>query len=423
MKLLISVICIFISIVCFSQNHNVGIRFRELKLEQAIDKAKQENKKIFVDVFTKWCGPCKHLAKNIFSKEEAGSYFNRHFICIKVDAEESSYGEKLVSQFKIRSYPTLLVLDKNGKLLDKHSGAPSSVEGLISIVAGTIDENESIDNYIKQYKLGVKTQDIYRKIILKSIPISYKQKVNIQGTPINQDFVRETYLEYIKKFSIKSRNSSTDLGFVRMFYEITPLSDLEYILNHYSEFRYKCSARDMLGVIKPFFEKELLRHKNDRSMYNQIIEDWFEKYPVFFQDLVSVGITSPRERYMYYYDMYYFLNRDDYYNFKTSFDLYLNLIDKTSGAYHTIMQQALDKLNQRNDTLAISLGLSIAKDYYRNVPCPISKYNLGLFKIKFGEAKEGKELLTQLRKSLAENERGTVIVNMIDSCLLNNKHK
>ena len=54
-----------------AQENNKGIVFAEgLSWETVLQKAKQENKYIFMDCYTTWCGPCKMLAKNVFPREE-----------------------------------------------------------------------------------------------------------------------------------------------------------------------------------------------------------------------------------------------------------------------------------------------------------------------------------------------------------------
>ena len=48
--------------------------------EEAIEMANQEEKIIFVDAFTTWCGPCKRMSKLVFTDESVGQFYNRHFI-------------------------------------------------------------------------------------------------------------------------------------------------------------------------------------------------------------------------------------------------------------------------------------------------------------------------------------------------------
>ena len=48
--------------------------------EEALQKAKQENKLIFVDLYTTWCGPCKKMAAETFPQQAVGDYFNKNFV-------------------------------------------------------------------------------------------------------------------------------------------------------------------------------------------------------------------------------------------------------------------------------------------------------------------------------------------------------
>lgn len=80
-------------------------------------KAKAENKYIFMDAFTTWCGPCRYMATNIFPMEKVGNFFNDKFINVKVqldttqnDAEEvkSWYadGHDIMKKYKVQAFPT-----------------------------------------------------------------------------------------------------------------------------------------------------------------------------------------------------------------------------------------------------------------------------------------------------------------------------
>ncbi len=91
-----------------------GIKFQQLSWKDAMAKAKKENKLIFIDVYTSWCGPCKLLKKNTFPDKTLGAYFNKNFINIAIDAEEGEWVQ-FAEQNAVRGYPTLLIMDKNGK--------------------------------------------------------------------------------------------------------------------------------------------------------------------------------------------------------------------------------------------------------------------------------------------------------------------
>lgn len=48
---------------------------------------KKEPKKVLVDVYTSWCGPCKMMNKTTFSDPDVVKYINEHYYAIKFDAE------------------------------------------------------------------------------------------------------------------------------------------------------------------------------------------------------------------------------------------------------------------------------------------------------------------------------------------------
>jgi len=112
-----------------------GISFNELTLEKAKAEAKKKKKKIFIDVYTTWCGPCKEMAKTTFTDTELGKLFNGKFVNVKMDAENDADGSLISSTYKVTAYPTLLFLDENGKLIKKLVGKQSK-EKLIQVANG-----------------------------------------------------------------------------------------------------------------------------------------------------------------------------------------------------------------------------------------------------------------------------------------------
>lgn len=56
--------------------------------DEAIEASKKNPKKIFIDVYTDWCGWCKRMDANTFSKAEVAAYLNKNFYPVKFDAEQ-----------------------------------------------------------------------------------------------------------------------------------------------------------------------------------------------------------------------------------------------------------------------------------------------------------------------------------------------
>ena len=97
-------------------NEETGIRFVEPSWSKVLEEAKKQDKLIFLDAYTTWCGPCKLLKSKTFTDEKAGKFFNDNFINVAFDMEAGD-GVKLAEKYNVNAYPTLLILDKNGKIV------------------------------------------------------------------------------------------------------------------------------------------------------------------------------------------------------------------------------------------------------------------------------------------------------------------
>lgn len=99
----------------------VGTQFFKGTFAQALAKAKKENKKLMVDCYTLWCGPCRHMAKNVFPDENLGKYLNANFVCIQLDMEHGE-GPELNKTFNVEAYPTFIFFDAEGKEMNRFEG-------------------------------------------------------------------------------------------------------------------------------------------------------------------------------------------------------------------------------------------------------------------------------------------------------------
>ena len=158
------------------QAQDKGVHFEhELSWTAIQAKAKAENKYIFMDCFTTWCGPCKYMSSSIFPQEDCGNYFNDKFVSVKVqldttakdnDAVKSWYqdGHNLAKQYNVRAYPTFLVFAPDGHVVHRIVGGNSDVKGFVARVQDAFDPNKQYYTLLEQYRGGKKDSGFLRRM-------------------------------------------------------------------------------------------------------------------------------------------------------------------------------------------------------------------------------------------------------------------
>lgn len=126
------------------QKKNHGTVFHEIGLEEAMKKAKEEGKKVFIDCYTQSCGPCKQMIKKVFPQKACGEYFNSNFICLKKDMEKDEPDVNYLNEkYDINIFPTYLILDTDSTLISNVSGAILDPGRFIETIKSSIAENEA----------------------------------------------------------------------------------------------------------------------------------------------------------------------------------------------------------------------------------------------------------------------------------------
>lgn len=110
------ILCLFLPSIGVSQ-----IQFSSDSWSNILERSRSEKKAIFVDVHTKWCAPCRKMARTTFMDVELGEYMNTHFINVKWDAEGAKYGA-LSKKHKIGTFPTIMFLSHDGTVHKKIVG-------------------------------------------------------------------------------------------------------------------------------------------------------------------------------------------------------------------------------------------------------------------------------------------------------------
>ena len=139
-KITIGLIAIFaFSLTAIAQEINW------VTMDEALELQKKEPRKIFMDAYTTWCGPCKMLDKNTFHNADVVEYVNKHYYAVKFNAEGNSavtykgktYGNPNYDATKanrrnsahdfarvlaVQAYPTMIFFDEEGNTISPVTG-------------------------------------------------------------------------------------------------------------------------------------------------------------------------------------------------------------------------------------------------------------------------------------------------------------
>lgn len=176
------IVIFLFSIAINSTTIGQGINFFHGTWEEAKELAAAEQKLIFVDAYAKWCGPCKRMAKTVFTQAEVGDYFNENFINLKIDMEEGM-GLTFRNDYPVRAYPTLMFIDEKGEMVKKVVGGKQK-DDFLNLGKSIIASFDRSGDYAELYEKGDRSYDLV---------LNYIKALNQAGKPslmIANDFIR-----------------------------------------------------------------------------------------------------------------------------------------------------------------------------------------------------------------------------------------
>lgn len=160
MKKISLILLVLFSVISFGQ----GMKFEENKsFKDLLAIAKKENRLLFVDAYTTWCGPCKMMAKNVFPEETVGNFYNANFINSKIDMEKGE-GIDLAKQYNVRAYPTYLFINGDGELIHRVTSY-FPPEEFIAVGKDAVDPAKQMGALKKKFEAGNKDPEFLKSII------------------------------------------------------------------------------------------------------------------------------------------------------------------------------------------------------------------------------------------------------------------
>jgi len=181
---------------------------------EALAIASSEDKSIFIDFYTTWCAPCKELDKLIFQNDSIAQILGKDFILLKYDAENDSVFH-LSKKHHVSSYPTGIILNKEGYVLNRKYGFPG--EGFAALSKNVLEfTKESIElNAKNEIVKGYSNMTDASKY--PSFYVDYVNRTNTKIDPLEvneylntaQDVFSEEYFSTLIYFA---RNASNEVA-------------------------------------------------------------------------------------------------------------------------------------------------------------------------------------------------------------------
>ncbi len=297
----------------FSQNRSIF--FIDKPFSELMTMAKNQNKMIFVDAYTSWCGPCKWMAANMFTKDSVADYYNKTFICAHFDMEKGE-GPELAKTFQVMAYPTLLFINANGELVHKRVGAAQQARDYIRMGMDALTPGEGFVACLKKFQDGNRDPEFMLKYLDRLegayMPVNEPLTLYFSGIKETELLKRPNWnliylylsdidskefaflMTHRKEFSKAYTHDSVDSKIYSICYQslIGLARSRSYAETALAEIKQKIRSTGYEGGEKAIFDAQLNIYlmRGDQEKYFDLVTADLEKY--YGDDQVKLTLTS-----------------------------------------------------------------------------------------------------------------------------------
>jgi thiol-disulfide isomerase/thioredoxin len=253
----VTFILILLVLAGFGQNRS--ITFMEKPWEDLLREAKSQNKMIFLDAYTTWCGPCKWMAANMFTNDSIADYYNQSFICAHFDMEKGE-GIQLAQKYQVKAYPTLLFINHTGEMVHKRVGAPQKVKDYLDMGIIALTPGEGFNAYMKKFQDGERDPAFIMKYLDRLqgayMPVS---------EPLQQYFTTQTESELMNR---------ANWNMIFQFVTDMDSREFNFLIKHQKEYSDLYTADSVSAKISDVYMQALSALARSRTYtdenYNQL---------------------------------------------------------------------------------------------------------------------------------------------------------
>ena len=304
-RIMWSVVCIML--LCTSMSgFSQGIEFFKGTFNEALTKASNEGKLVFVDFYATWCGPCKQMAEKVFPDEELGKYMNEKFVCLQIDVEKEGWQKEVAEKYNVTVLPTLVFFKLDSTVASRLAGAREKAE-LLNAAKVARGEELSFEKLYDRAKSKKDLADMQN--LLKQAP---EYVGGLQGMEAQKWIVRveKMYNEYVKAKMGPDFINKEDLAIVNRFNKKNVKGDavMEFITKNLNTYLEKLGEAP--GILLVEYNNNIIGDlaKAGKNEYKKYLDRIQRDLKAAYDIMPTGNKLTPYEKFKYYYDGMYLLS-------------------------------------------------------------------------------------------------------------------
>jgi thioredoxin-related protein len=130
---------------------DLSIHFREADYSTVMEAARAQKRNVLFYFTHPYCAPCKIMERTVFNQPDIIKLVEESSIPVKVDCvDEKPFARAIQKQFEVNRFPTLLIVDSAGNILDESNG---------------FMDKEELAVFMQESKMGLSVSLLHQKLL------------------------------------------------------------------------------------------------------------------------------------------------------------------------------------------------------------------------------------------------------------------